>query len=339
MKKITLTLLVLITALTPSYAQTTLSPGDIMFLGISADETTTNQIGSEGSADEFLFVLLEPVTSGTEIYFTDMGYVQNSTPYFQTNENNGCAALNGAASDAIIKWTATSNLTAGTQVLIRTKITPNVTNIGSVSVIVDRVSGGGSGMSLTSSGETIHAFQGTINGSNQVATATLLASLRVDDTWAGLTQCQFTSTLSNDPGTGFEVEWNTSSPNDNGVYTGTLTGDKASLQKEILKASNWDFTNSNTEVPTMPISGGFTLTTNNAEFKLHELKLLPNPVKDILEVKTTAEIKDISVLNLLGKTVLKSNLKQIDFSGLSNGVYVLKLNTSKGLFTRRIIKR
>lgn len=344
MKKTTLILLTLFSIITTfSFSQTALNPGDIMFLGINADESSVNQIGSEGNADEFLFLLLEPVTSGTEIYFTDMGYVQNSSPYFQTNINNGCVYdgfsipnTSGAVSDGMIKWTATSNLSAGTQVLIRTKIAPNVASTGTVSIVVDRVTGGGTGMSLTGAGETIHAFQGTINGSNQVATATLLCSLRADNLWQSLTQCQFTSTLSGDPNTGFDFEWNASSPNDNGVYTGTLTGDKATIQAELLKTSNWVFDNST--IQTMPISGGFTLSLDKNVKDQDKMRIYPNPVSHILSVNTNKKIESIIVYDCLGKKVKQTSSSQVDFSNLSKGIYVLKVFTSEGITVKKIIK-
>ena len=343
MKKITLSLFTLLTTLTASFSQTVLSPGDIMFLGVNADGSSINQIGSEGNADEFLFLLLEPVTTGTEIYFTDFGYVGNSSPYFQTNTNNGCVYdgfslpnTSGAVSDGLIKWTATSNLSAGTQVLIRTKITTNVASVGTVSIVVDRIGGGG--MSISGSGETIHAFQGTINGSNQVATATLLCSLRTTNSWYGsLTQCEFEPTKSNDPNTGFDFEWNTTSPNDNGIYTGSLTGDKATLQAELLKTSNWEFTNSSSEVYTMPITGGGLSTNENI---INDINVYPNPVKDILHlnVKKT-NIKSVNVYNTLGKVVKQSTTNTIDFSNLSKGVYMLQVVTPNNSYVKRVLKK
>ncbi|MEZ5017089.1 MAG: hypothetical protein R2800_08540 [Flavipsychrobacter sp.] len=136
-----------------SQAQTTLSAGDIMFVGVNSDET-----GSP-AADEFVVLFLEPVTSGTVIYFTDMGYTGNSAPYFQQNPNNGCAAGTGAVSDGMIKWTASGAVTAGTQLVIR--VNPASGSIsastGSLSIEV-QTSSVGQGMNFSAAGEAIHAF-------------------------------------------------------------------------------------------------------------------------------------------------------------------------------------
>ncbi len=231
------------------WSQTTLSPGDIMFIGINSDAT-----GSP-TADEIDVLFLEPVVSGTVIYFTDFGYTGNAAPYFQQNPNSGCSPGNGAPSDGLIKWQATSNLAAGTQLVIRVAVASNgvpSANYGSVSIIAE-TNTINQGMSLTSAGEVVHAFQGTVNGSGQVTTATLLTSLHYNNGgWnTTLTTCHFSSTDSNDPGTGFEVEYGAEW--DNGNYAGPLSGDKATLQAAILDVStNW--TRSNTTSSILPIS-------------------------------------------------------------------------------------
>lgn len=228
-----------------SNAQTTLSAGDIMFVGVNSDDA-----GSP-AADEFVVLFLEPVSSGTVIYFTDMGYTGNSAPYFQQNPNNGCAASTGAVSDGMISWTATSAVSAGTQLVIRVKpATGSISaSTGSLSIEVQS-SIVGAGMDLSAAGEAIHAFQGTLNGSNQVTSATMLASLDFDAVWTGtVTTCEFTSTRSEDPGTGYEVEF--SSHDDNGYYNGSLTGSKSALQSAILNSSNW--TKSSSTTYTFPI--------------------------------------------------------------------------------------
>ncbi len=234
------------------WSQTTLSPGDIMFIGINSDA-----IGSP-SADEFDVLFLEPVVSGTVIYFTDFGYTGNSAPYFQQNPNNGCASGTGAVSDGIIKWTATSAVSAGTQLVIRVNVTSGSisASTGSLSIIVE-TSTAGDGMSLSSAGEAVHAFQGTINSSDQVTSATMIASIDYDALWTGtVTICQFSSTVSENPNTGYEVEFATH--NDNGYYSGSKSGDKATLQAAILNQGNW--TPASNYGYNLPITGSFSVS-------------------------------------------------------------------------------
>ncbi|MEZ5017088.1 MAG: T9SS type A sorting domain-containing protein [Flavipsychrobacter sp.] len=84
----------------------------------------------------------------------------------------------------------------------------------------------------------------------------MLASLDWDALWTGtVTTCQFSSTVSEDPGTGYEVEF--SSHDDNGYYSGTQSGDKATLQAAILNSSNW--TKNSLTGYTFPIAGSFSV--------------------------------------------------------------------------------
>lgn len=78
------------------------------------------------------------------------------------------------------------------------------------------------------------------------------------------------------------------------------------------------------------------LTTDNP------IKIFPNPVKDILIISSKKQFKiaHLTVYNLLGKEVLSSsyNLKTIDLSGLSSGIYILNVKSDIGFFQFKIIK-
>lgn len=332
MKKILLTLLCCYTAFT--FAQTTLNPGDIMFVGLNADPA-----GSP-TADEFNILFLEPVTVGTEIYFTDMGYTGNSAPYFQQNANNGCPSdtgNNGAVSDGMVKWTATSTVTAGSQLVIRVRIdgvSGATSNIGTVAVVVNP-QGQNYAMSLSGGGEAVHAFQGTINGSNQVTSANMLASIHYDDgAWdATLTTCQFTSSASEDPATGYEVEYG-ASHYDNGYYSGDMTLEKSALQAAILDISNW--TRSSSETYTFPI----TSTLSNTNLSLEkDFKMYPNPTSNMVYVNSN--VSTITIYNSLGKAVLETKNNAFSTKSLSSGIYVVKIEdyTNNRTAVKKLIKK
>lgn len=81
-----------------------------------------------------------------------------------------------------------------------------------------------------------------------------------------------------------------------------------------------------------------TLTTNNLE-KL-EVNLFPNPTKDVVTVKSSfGEDMTINVYNTLGKKLLTTRESQVDISSFSAGVYLLRVETSKGATVKRIIKQ
>jgi VCBS repeat-containing protein len=72
----------------PVQAATTLSAGDIAIIGFNMDDP-----------DAFAFVLLRDITSGTEIKFTDNGWLASGA--FRTGEG-------------VLTWTATTDMSAGT---------------------------------------------------------------------------------------------------------------------------------------------------------------------------------------------------------------------------------
>jgi len=69
------------------------------------------------------------------------------------------------------------------------------------------------------------------------------------------------------------------------------------------------------------------------------MTIYPNPTKSTLNIKTATAITNISVYSLLGNQVIKTNSKNIDVSGLSNGVYLIKiLDVNGNQHVKRFIK-
>ncbi|MEN3322358.1 T9SS type A sorting domain-containing protein [Mariniflexile soesokkakense] len=83
------------------------------------------------------------------------------------------------------------------------------------------------------------------------------------------------------------------------------------------------------------------LNTNELEVKM--FSLFPNPVKDVLHIKSnnTFSIETISIYDMTGKNVYKTNKNKqvINISTLSSGIYLLKLNTSIGNASYKILKQ
>ncbi len=66
------------------------------------------------------------------------------------------------------------------------------------------------------------------------------------------------------------------------------------------------------------------------EHSLQQLKIYPNPVKDILNL--SEEVSDVRILDVSGKTIktILNSRKSVDVSGLSKGVYVISASTKTG---------
>lgn len=70
------------------------------------------------------------------------------------------------------------------------------------------------------------------------------------------------------------------------------------------------------------------------------LTLYPNPAQNILFLKVAfaTDLKEITIYNMFGQQVLSGTSTQIDISSLSEGLFVLKLETSTGIAFKKFIK-
>ncbi len=73
------------------------------------------------------------------------------------------------------------------------------------------------------------------------------------------------------------------------------------------------------------------------------LSIYPNPASDKLNITSATNMNRVWLLNQLGKTVLEttvnSNQTQLDVSGLSSGIYIVKIETEGSMTTHKVIIR
>jgi hypothetical protein len=151
----------------------------------------------------------------------------------------------------------------------------------------------------------------------------------------------------------------------------TIVSDEDNLSSAIVKSikSNSNPTavsaiiNANDELVLTPLTSGIanitisfdsngkvvekTLTINSilstlatSEVKKIEFSIYPNPVTDILTIKTQEKILNVSVYDASGKLVnTQLNNGQINVSMLPNGVYILKAATDKAVYQQKLIKK
>lgn len=69
-----------------------------------------------------------------------------------------------------------------------------------------------------------------------------------------------------------------------------------------------------------------------------QVKVFPNPVKDVLQVEIEGDFS-LRICNVLGQEVYAaSNLKIIDVSAIESGIYILQIETAKGSSQQHFIK-
>ncbi len=72
---------------------------------------------------------------------------------------------------------------------------------------------------------------------------------------------------------------------------------------------------------------------------MKDIAIYPNPVNDILHIELSENNFGVELYNIFGQQVLKAqNEREISVSELSSGVYVLKITTEKGIYSRKIVK-
>lgn len=77
------------------------------------------------------------------------------------------------------------------------------------------------------------------------------------------------------------------------------------------------------------------------EESVSELALYPNPVKSTLQISSyDIVITNIAIYTIFGERVFnkKGNDTQIDLSNLSTGLYLVKIQTEKGVLVKKVIK-
>ncbi len=83
-------------------------------------------------------------------------------------------------------------------------------------------------------------------------------------------------------------------------------------------------------------------TLGTADFDLKNVVAYPNPVKDILNISLEQNITAVSLYNVLGQEIQKklydSKEITIDFSNLLTGTYFVKVTSSDGVKTLKVIK-
>lgn len=304
-----------------------LNPGDIAIIGMWTD-----------NPDTFAFVALVDIPASTGIIFTDGGWLSTGT--FRTS------------AEGAWKYTAPSVLTAGTVIFYDTLNSAWTPYIGTI------VTGGGSGFSLSTSGEQIIAFQGTD------AAPTMIYAVNNDTT--GGTAWQVTATNSNTSALPTGLVDGTSAVGmfpelDNVAYNGITSGTREQLLAAIGDPANWaggdDSTHANRPVL---LSGPFTVVTgiegqtfgSISVFSL--LPCTPNPsnrsTKFTFSLSLSGKV-DLSVFNVLGQKVatvysgqmaagqhsISWNLKGQNGQQLPNGVYFYNLTDGSRSSTRRLL--
>jgi hypothetical protein len=100
----------------------------------------------------------------------------------------------------------------------------------------------------------------------------------------------------------------------------------------------WSTTNWTEIDPTTSFSTDCSLGID--EQTINNILIYPNPVESKLTIDSKENIKRVTIIDIMGKTVQSISIMNttIDVSSLTEGIYFLQIQTDKGLVSKKFIK-
>lgn len=313
------TLCLMLAASEKTTAQTVLNAGDIVILGLNADDAYPNE--------KWAFVTMKPLTAGTIIHFTDKGY-DNTLGDFR--------AVASPENDGFMTWVVPAPIARGT-IIYATNTTIN----GSTNGVTGQL-GNGTTNGFSTSGDQIIVYRGT---SGTAAGATFIYAINTGQvnnytapgTWLtsgvvnadylsylppglsnGTTALALTSNvfgMSSGPGT-------LGTPNygfNNMKYGGAIVGTQPALLALIGDPANWVGTNG--------AGTGYDFFTGGGEFPATEFTVLPVTLLHFNTEETTG-----GAVKLSWSTAMEVNNDHFTVERSSDGLHytVIALVPGKG---------
>jgi uncharacterized repeat protein (TIGR02543 family) len=89
------------------------------------------------------------------------------------------------------------------------------------------------------------------------------------------------------------------------------------------------------------LDGKETTLSTETLVLLNDIKIYPNPTKDIVTISARKTVKEVVIYNLLGQLILKQSINntraEINLQGFDKGIYFLKIISEYGFVTKKII--
>jgi len=126
---------------------------------------------------------------------------------------------------------------------------------------------------------------------------------------------------------------------DNVCYYDTIPWPEADGNGYYLKLVDYDLDNND---PSNWIASNDIITSAEYPNPGEDLRIYPNPVRDILRIESQSVIKTISLSDIYGRLISvnkpNSEFCDLNVSNLSSGIYLIIIETNYNTITRKIIK-
>jgi hypothetical protein len=74
------------------------------------------------------------------------------------------------------------------------------------------------------------------------------------------------------------------------------------------------------------------------ELAVSNVSVYPNPTNDFIKVETMEQIKQLRLMTLNGDVLINSTMNELSLSSYTNGIYLLHIETDKGVSVKRVVK-
>ncbi len=123
-------------------------------------------------------------------------------------------------------------------------------------------------------------------------------------------------------------------------YDNVIASNKQNAINKNWNVWYWDDYNgslNNTDIPTT--TGDYECSSGISDMAADNVELYPNPVHDVLHIELSENNFGVELYNMFGQKVLHvQNEREISVSKLASGIYMLKITTEKGIYSRKIVK-
>lgn len=106
--------------------------------------------------------------------------------------------------------------------------------------------------------------------------------------------------------------------------------------KEAISLSTWNKDVANNFVTDESDCRNNVLSTESLLQK--DVNIFPNPVTNFLTIESSKEFDAIEIYNGIGKRILKTKERKIDFSNFTSGIYIMRIIAEQKVLTKKVIK-
>jgi hypothetical protein len=186
----------------------------------------------------------------------------------------------------------------------------------------------GSDINAETSGDRF-GFSVSLNGDGHLIA---VGGTENDDNGSGAGQTRIHTFTNND--------WTQIGNDINGTWTGDNSGRSVSLSDDGTKVViGAPFNNINGTGAGLVQVYNLGELLSIDEFVSNQVRLFPNPAIDkfTMQMDNDIVLNSISIYNLLGEKVMKSNSNSVNVNPLSSGVYIVEIKTDRRKLTKKLI--